>query len=244
MVRDVRLLLAVLWTVYAVGSSLWAWSRGLFDLRYFTFWVYLGQTLLAPLLILGALWTPARRLLLQWLYPLWYGVVWLVFLGSTLMIAVNGDIFLHDTVAATPPGKLTVGVVYLGQILVHVVPLIVVLIYSALEWEALVRVHAHELDRDPHRTASWFPWACRAVGHLLYFFFAPIVPWLVYVALNDINVRYPTAFDTVLSIYVLVVCVVVIQGTLHAALLHGYHSLTMPPPPLGSRVQWRWLHYK
>lgn len=219
MLVDLRLAFAVVYCAYFVATAVWAYWSAAVDLNHFTWWAYTLQALVSPLLIVAVFWRGFRRVLLRWYYPLWWGTAWVVYVFSSFMIGNNGNIFLRNTVAATPPGTMTVGAAHTGDFLVHQLPVLAVLLFSFLEWGRLARMHAGELAWSWGRGA----WV-RPIGHLAYFLLIPLPLLIIYSLFKNPITEYPSDFDWSLSIFSVVAIVLLSQGLLHLLLLRtGVH---------------------
>ena len=231
--NDVEFVTALLITAFFwVFLALLLWN-GAVSWHHYTYWSFAAYTAVSPALVVAAFWPWLQRVLWRWWVPLWHGTAWLVFWGSTVMITDNGNIFLQNTTAGTPAGPATVGLVFMAEVVVHVMPAFLVLVYCAVVWSGLQRMHAHELTVAVARGSFWS--VCTPVGHTLYFLFAPIALFAIYTLVEDVAFQYPTYFPASAAVLITVTVTVVLQAALHAVLLRtGIQWESLPEAAAGS----------
>lgn len=232
----VRTVFTALWVTYtwALFAGWLVWSR---TVDTFTNWALVSRAVVVAPWLLIALWsTPVRVAFWRWMLPLWWTVAWAVFVGSTVLFYLNGDIFLERTTVLG--GSATVGEALLGHAAVHMVPALVVTLYVVIEIRALVVIHGLDPWRQWRHSSPWTRWWC--AWRLLYLLVAPLVLPLCYVSLYDPRVAYPTYADWALWLYSVPLLFGAVQLPLHAMLRglactwarrarHRHHSALSAP---------------
>ncbi len=170
-------------------------------------------------------WRGLKWFLLRWAYPLVYGSVWIVFVYSSMLIGDNGNIFLRTTLKFG--GHLTVGQAHTGDIIVHTLPVLVTLIFTAAAWHVLRRVVG----------PVYTPWPWGRVLYAVYFVLSPLVRMLIYRLVHDPDLEYPSDIDRLVGVFVVVSLTILFNGILYLLLLADHPPPYDEPGPIQSKLR-------
>ncbi len=166
----------------------------------------------------GFFWQWFRWWLFVLLFPITYGSVWIVFTYSSLLIGDNGNIFLRTTRVAG--GHLTVGQAHTGDLIVHTLPVLITLLFTAASWNYLRKV-----VRDFQNLVYGSVWLCLFVA---WFVLSPLIIMGIYALVNDPIREYPSDIDGLFGAYVVVLFTVIFNGLLLILfIVDGRHEYEM-----------------
>ena len=174
--------------------------EGVFDASFYTYASFMGITVLQSIGLVALFVPSVARFYYRFVFPLLFQSVTLVSLLITLMVALNDDIYVRDTVFGA--GTLTIAAVHTGDYILHQWPLVEMFItLCAIQCDSRVCVRRFWLSLG----------ACGRAAYTLYLLEGVLLPVGLYALVEDWSQKYPTSMNHVVG-WLLIVLVAGLIG--------------------------------
>lgn len=226
-ILNLKMLSLIAIFVFRLAVIIWLFAIAAFDPLFYTYLAYLMFTGAMAYLIVS--WTNRAlfRFFVMFIFPVVFGTT--LFIGITIivMIFLNDEIFLTNTVMRG--GTRTIAVAHSGDWLLHQLPVIEIVIVTVCITR-YARMHMRAVRSAWHGTVGY--WL-----YVVFFFTAAAWPLILYVLLFPFQRNYPVSLSLTWCIILMILISIVIGALLWAI-------WTLPDPHENAEIELRALRKK